>query len=235
MAITFDVLKKKVENNQLSLTNSGIKDNDIPIICSFLNKHSNITTLVLSSNLITDLGAKTLAKNTKIKFLDLINNSIGDKGAEALAKNTTINQLYLSFNKIGDKGAEALAKNTTIKILWFLGNDVSKQSSDAIDEMIARNNESNSYPDDSHSKNSPKTANDNKANKNSNISLMVLGGFIAVAGIAMTAIAFVLLNSATFGTPALATTCFGLGLFAVGVYKNRTETSEHSHKSPTPQ
>lgn len=61
-----------------------------------------------------------------------------------------------------------------------------------------------------------------------NISMMVLGGFIAAAGIAAVAIAFTLLNAATFGVSGLilasvgvATILSGVGLFATAAYKNR--------------
>lgn len=62
-----------------------------------------------------------------------------------------------------------------------------------------------------------------------NISMMVLGGFIAALGIAAVAVAFTVLNAATLGVPGLvvagigmAAVLSGIGLFAVGTYKNRT-------------
>ncbi|MCL9686757.1 hypothetical protein MJ258_04460, partial [Legionella sp. EUR-108] len=63
----------------------------------------------------------------------------------------------------------------------------------------------------------------------SNISMMILGGFIATAGIAAVAIAFTVLNAATLGIPGIVVACIGvaaalsgIGLFATGTYKNRT-------------
>lgn len=68
-----------------------------------------------------------------------------------------------------------------------------------------------------------------------NISMMVLGGFIAAAGIAAVAIAFTVLNAATFGIAGLvvavvgaAAALSGVGLFATGAYKNRQTTSDES-------
>lgn len=69
---------------------------------------------------------------------------------------------------------------------------------------------------------------------NISISMMVLGGFIAAAGIAAVAIAFTLLNAATLGIPGLvlavagvAASLAGAGLFATG-YKDRQTTPEDS-------
>ncbi len=72
-----------------------------------------------------------------------------------------------------------------------------------------------------------------------NISMMVLGGFIAAMGVAAVAIAFTLLNAATFGIPGLvvagigvAAVLSGIGLFASGVYKNRPTIAENSFDYP---
>jgi hypothetical protein len=66
-----------------------------------------------------------------------------------------------------------------------------------------------------------------------NISMMVLGGVIAAAGITAVAIAFTLLNAATFGVSGLvaavvgaAAALSGVGLFAIGAYKNRQTSSD---------
>ncbi|MDP1604142.1 MAG: hypothetical protein Q8M03_12860 [Legionella sp.] len=65
-----------------------------------------------------------------------------------------------------------------------------------------------------------------------NISMQVLGGFIAVVGCAAVATAFVLLlNAATFGVVASLGVAFilaGVGLFAAGTYGNRQETPNDS-------
>lgn len=67
------------------------------------------------------------------------------------------------------------------------------------------------------------------------ISMMVLGGFIATVGITAIAIAFTVLNTATFGTAGLvmagigfAAALSGVGLFATGAYKNKSTTSDIS-------
>lgn len=69
----------------------------------------------------------------------------------------------------------------------------------------------------------------------SSISMMVLGGFIAAVGITAVAMAFTVLNAATFGTSGLvmagvgvAVSLSGVGLFAMGAYKNKNTTSDIS-------
>jgi hypothetical protein len=66
-----------------------------------------------------------------------------------------------------------------------------------------------------------------------NISMMVLGGFIAVAGIAAVAIALTVLNVATLGSAGLivagvTATLVGVGLFATNAYKSQQLSSYES-------
>jgi hypothetical protein len=68
-----------------------------------------------------------------------------------------------------------------------------------------------------------------------NISLIALSGFIAVLGITAVAIAFTVLNVATFGIPGIVVTTIGItlalsgmGLFAASAYKNRQKKDENS-------
>lgn len=68
-----------------------------------------------------------------------------------------------------------------------------------------------------------------------NINMVVLRGFIAVAGITAVALAFSVLNSTTFGVAALvlvgigvAASLSGVGLFACRTYKNKSTSSDIS-------
>ena len=68
-----------------------------------------------------------------------------------------------------------------------------------------------------------------------NISLMVLSGFIAAVGITAVAIAFTVLNAATFGIAGIVVATIGvtlalsgMGLFAASAYKNRQKKDEAS-------
>ena len=89
--------------------------------------------------------------------------------------------------------------------------------------------------------NPSKPKEDSKTNSSSimNISMQVLGGFMAVIGCAAVAAAFILLNAATFGVAGLvvaglgaASALVGFGLFATGTYKNTqikpNESLDHS-------
>ena len=69
------------------------------------------------------------------------------------------------------------------------------------------------------------------------ISMVVLEGFIAVAGIAAVAVAFAVLNAATFGIAGLivagvgaAATLCGVGLFAADLYRNRQNEINPIHE-----
>ena len=71
------------------------------------------------------------------------------------------------------------------------------------------------------------------ASSTMNISMQVLGGFMAVLGCAAVAVAFVVLNAATFGTAGLvvagiglSSALLGVGLFATGTFKNRKKPEE---------
>ena len=146
-----------------------------------------------------------LDKHPNVTKLWLDQNQITSEGVETLSKNKTVTFLSLWQNKIDDKGAIILAENNeSIVHLNLYDNQITEKGKSALEDMLNRNQ--------------------NKV-KASNINMMVLGGFIAVAGIALTALAFTLLNSVTFGVPAIAVTCLGLGLFATSTYKNSNETT----------
>lgn len=75
-------------------------------------------------------------------------------------------------------------------------------------------------------------------NEGLNFSMIILGGFIAVAGIAAVAVAYTLLNAAIFVTAGLVVASIGVvavlsevGLFATGACKNRQIITEDSEDS----
>lgn len=81
----------------------------------------------------------------------------------------------------------------------------------------------------------PAPTNEARYSSTMDISMMVLGGFIAAMGIFAVAIAFVALNASTFGIGGVvmaslgfAAICSGAGLFAAGAYKNSQTFSEDS-------
>ena len=92
----------------------GLKDNDVPILISYLDSHPEITQLYLLNNRIGDDGALLLAKNKTLKMLELRNNIIGKKGAIALA-HSSIHMLDLQGNQFNGPHLIAMAQNNVSK------------------------------------------------------------------------------------------------------------------------
>ena len=95
---------------------------------------SQLTSLNLSYNNITDKGVKVLSEvlvnNNKLHSLDLSGNNITDKGvkilSEVLVDNNKLRSLDLSVNNITDKGvkllSESLVNNNKLRSLNLSGN-----------------------------------------------------------------------------------------------------------------
>lgn len=96
-------------------------------------KGTNVTTLGLAGNNISDDGAKKLGlalKDTKVNNLCLALNQIGPNGATALGvalKDTNVTTLFLACNGIGDDGAEKLGaalRDTNVTRLYISLNRI---------------------------------------------------------------------------------------------------------------
>lgn len=129
----------------------------------------------------------------------------------------------MSRNGIVAESAKVLAANTGLASLDASSNKIGDEDAKATEEMLQRN------------LNSPKESNSSSVG---DISMMVLGGFIAAAGIAAVAIAFTLLNAATFGIAGLITagvgvaaTLAGVGLFAGGAHKYKQSEAAPSNEA----
>lgn len=153
-----------------------------------------------------------LSDNPQINSLDVSWNQIGDEGANALAANTSLISLNVGCNQIGVEGAKALAA-------------IRLEIGDGIYGQIKTQEQKQNLV------NTPSRAEDTSSTPTWNISMMVLGGFIAAAGIAAVAIACTLLNAASFGIAGLvlaglgvAAALTGVGLFASGAYKKSHHT-----------
>ena len=124
---------QSVEDLDLSLNSLEISSS----ISECLN--STLCKLNLSSNNITDEGAKRLAEaikvNRKLQKLNTSSNKITDEGAKRLAEaiqvSTTLQELNISSNKITDEGAKRLAEaigvNRTLQELNISKNCISKE------------------------------------------------------------------------------------------------------------
>ena len=150
-----------------------------------------------------------------------LNNDDIEIICDYLKRHQEINELNVSYNNIGDEGAKALAANTSLTSLNVRGNNIGDEGAKA----LAANTRLTSL--DVRGNNIAKKA------STSNISMMVLGGFIAAAGIAAVAVAFTVLNAATFGVAGGGLACAGaaaalsgVGLFAAGTKKYIAEKPE---------
>jgi Leucine Rich repeat len=134
LPLTLEKIKKRVnrDNNLLDLSQCNICNDDIPLICTYLNNHPEITTLDVSNNKIRAEGAKALALNKTITTLELFDNKIEAIGAKALANNKTITRLDVSGNHIGDEGAIDLAQNNTITTLSVEYNQIGVEGAIAL-------------------------------------------------------------------------------------------------------
>ena len=120
--------------------------------------HNKVEELNLTSNNISDEGAKALAEALKVNtalqgLLWLGDNEISDEGAKALAEalkvNTALQKLDLYENKISDEGAKALAEalkvNTALQGLglvskfWLGSNKISDEGAKALAEALKVN------------------------------------------------------------------------------------------------
>eukprot|EP00924_Labyrinthula_sp_SR-Ha-C_P013783 augustus_masked-scaffold_5-processed-gene-13.23-mRNA-1 protein AED:0.31 eAED:0.31 QI:0/-1/0/1/-1/1/1/0/432 len=125
----------------LHLWGNQISDLGVEYIAAGLSGKGgeNLESLILSHNLITEIGADALCcaleKNKKLLFLDLGENKIEDTGALYFAKllrkyNNSLERLDLSDNGITEFGARALARalrvNTSIHELTLAFNTVTE-------------------------------------------------------------------------------------------------------------
>lgn len=116
-----------------------------------LTHTTNLRTLDLGFNRITDKGAVLLARaleqNASLESLYLSGNDIGPAGAkalaQALAKNTTLRSLHLSGNNIGEEGATYLADglkaNCGLRSLYIGTNGIGSNGMKCLAEALTVN------------------------------------------------------------------------------------------------
>ena len=126
-----------LDAQSVNVTGAIMTNDQMLIFCDCLMNNSTLTELNLSSNEITDEGAKRLAEaiqvNTTLQSLDISHNTISDNGifsiSDCLKINSTLCKLNLSSNKITDEGAirvaEAIQVNTTLQCLDISHNTLS--------------------------------------------------------------------------------------------------------------
>ena len=246
MAITTDIIEQSIVGDKLNLSNKNLSIVDVVTICTYLKKHPEILSLDVRGSYIRDEGAKALATNISLTSLDVSNNQVGAKGAKALAANTRLTSLNLAANQIGDEGAQALAANTSLKSLNVADNQIRDKGARALAantsliSLSVRHNQIGIEGLKALAANSSLTSLANQRDerlsfeeKSNAISMMLLGEFIAALGITAIAVAFAVLNAATFGAPGVAlawagvaVTLSGVGLFSVGASEIEYKTPE---------
>merc|ERR1719272_1248399 len=97
-------------------------DADVVLLAHCIEDNTSVRQIDLSSNYITDVGVKPLAKalvNTNVTSINLSKNRVGDEGATALAEAIQHGCLtYIdlsSYNFVTDTGARALAQAISSK------------------------------------------------------------------------------------------------------------------------
>ena len=141
---------------QLSLINLAANNigplGCVEIVKLFDISKSQLTSLDLSYNNITDKGVKVLSEvlvnNNKLRSLNLRGNNITDKGAkflsEVLVNNNKLRSLNLSVNNITDKGvkflSEVLVNNNKLRSLNLSYNNITDKGVKLLSEVLVNNN-----------------------------------------------------------------------------------------------
>lgn len=117
--LTEEFLNDHVENSALNLNDMELTSNDIESICKFLNKHTNIETLLLEHTGIDDAGVEEIAKISSITHLNLDNNpKLTQDSCKSLGKNHTLKILSLNNNPGIHNGMPDLSACLSIEILF---------------------------------------------------------------------------------------------------------------------
>eukprot|EP00941_MAST-03F_sp_MAST-3F-sp1_P003636 g3636.t1 len=134
--------------SELILPGNLLDDDLLEILIKGLKENRTITTLDLSHNKITDLGAQFIAemlgKRSVVMHLSLADNQIHSEGARllglALAKNTSVTNFNIRLNRLGDVGGAALVKslieNKDLEWLNIAANSLGYESSLALIDLV---------------------------------------------------------------------------------------------------
>lgn len=114
--------------------------------------------------------------------------------------------------------ANLFANNRVDLLLVVIRPDSLPPSLRPMDEQLASDSQN---PDETlREKAVKKEASRYCSPKSKNISMQILGGFMAALGCSAVALAFTVLNTATLGGVGIAALILGIGFFAVGTYRN---------------
>ena len=104
-------------DNYLDLSSQGITDDEVVQLVSALQACSQMVSLNLSGNLVTDVGAEILSSSQHIESLDLSQNAITSRGFLVLLRNPKLQKLSLFNNRINFTEISHLPLNQTLREL----------------------------------------------------------------------------------------------------------------------
>ncbi|CAM4429874.1 MAG: hypothetical protein LEGION0398_MBIBDBAK_01332 [Legionellaceae bacterium] len=119
---TLNSMRKQTQEH-INLSDKGLIDEDIKLLCDAIKSNSNIVSLDLKRNNLSSLSAKYISDLPYLKKLNLSQNSIRDEGIKYLTKNSFSNleNLDVSSTGITDEGA-ALLLEKNYKSLYCSDN-----------------------------------------------------------------------------------------------------------------
>lgn len=107
-------IKIKTPATIIKLSNWLINDNDIKILCDWLEGKKCLFYLFLQENKISISGARMLARTINVVSITLSDNQIGDKGASALAENANFIYLDLRRNQLTNIGLATFENSSNL-------------------------------------------------------------------------------------------------------------------------
>ncbi len=120
------------KTEEVDLPKAEITDEDIEPLKHF----TNIKTIILAENLITNVGARTICENlVHLRKLFINNNNITDEGIASIYKLANLRCLDLRVNHIGDRGMEHICRLTELTQLSVSNNGVTDEGMIGIEKL----------------------------------------------------------------------------------------------------
>ncbi len=131
------------DRTQLSFTNSGVEYEDVIFLVEELNKHSNVSILVIHRDNLDYACAAKLAELRYVTELNLSHNDISARGAIALLQNPHFEKLDLSNNGFRNPQqqpclVEAIKNNHTLVELKITRSGISKENMQEIENHFKK-------------------------------------------------------------------------------------------------
>ncbi|KTD65491.1 leucine-rich repeat domain-containing protein [Legionella spiritensis] len=134
MPLTRDLIKKKTIETEkkvkiLDLARLDVTDDDIPLVCDYLQENPEIIGVDLSHNSIHAQGIAQLAEIKTIEYLNLSRNfGVRNDGAYELARMNNLKALRVEWCSIERTGVKALATLPSLQALDVRSNCLTFES-----------------------------------------------------------------------------------------------------------